>query len=621
MYPIAGLTTLAPDGVTIPFADGHTRQLPCLTAGPFRHSTKAWSYPDDARGHTTAQLKQGVISASALSLLPPPNGCGSIRSVRRPCHLLLVLGLALATVATACGDDGGGGAEGLAAPRFVEEAGAIDHRYTGDFQYFVGGGVAAFDCDDDGRSELFFAGGSGPAALYHNDSQVGGTLAFTRLASPDTDLSAVTAAYPLDVDSDNRLDLVVLRVGEDVVLRGLGDCAFERANESLGIDGGNTWTVAFSATWEGDGSLPTLAFGDYLEADREGCEDSRLLRPDVAGDRYAPPIALSPGYCTLSILFSDWNRSGQRDLRMSNDRHYYLDGAEQLWRIPPGATPTLYNEEDGWRPLQIWGMGIASEDLTGDGYPEVYLTSQGDNKLQTLADGPARPTYEDIALELGVTAHRPYTGDDVLPSTAWHAEFADVNNDSFLDLLVTKGNVEAQEGYATKDPTNLLIGQSDGAFVEGAEDAGIVGYNRARGAALVDLNLDGLLDLVVVNRVEPATVWRNVGTGTADAPAAMGNWLALRLSQPAPNVNAIGAWIEVRDGDRTHAHEVTVGGGHAGGQLGWIHFGLGAVDIVEVRVHWPDGDVGPWTQVTTNEFAIIDRGATAPTPWAAEEGR
>ena len=46
-------------------------------------------------------------------------------------------------------------------------------------------------------------------------------------------------------------------------------------------------------------------------------------------------------------------------------------------------------------------MGIASQDLTGDAYPEVYLTSQGDNKLQTLADGAARPTYEDIALRRG----------------------------------------------------------------------------------------------------------------------------------------------------------------------------------------------------------------------------
>ena len=240
------------------------------------------------------------------------------------------------------------------------------------------------------------------------------------------------------------------------------------------------------------------------------------MRPD-AGRRYAPPIALAPGYCTLSMLFSDWQRSGRRDLRLTNDRHYYRDGTDQLWRVVPGSAPPLYTEADGWRPLQIWGMGIASQDLTGDGYPEVFLTSQGDNKLQTLADGPAQPTYEDIALGRGVTAHRPFTGGDVLPSTAWHAEFADVNNDGFLDLFVAKGNVEAQAGYATRDPSNLLLGQPDGTFVEGAEEAGIVSYTRAAARALVDLNLDGLLDLVVVNRAEPAAIWRNTGE-------AMGDW-------------------------------------------------------------------------------------------------
>jgi hypothetical protein len=507
----------------------------------------------------------------------------------------------------------------LEPPRFVEESGAIDHRYAGDFQYFVGGGVAAFDCDGDGRSELYIAGGSEPAALYHNDSEQGGALRFTLMPSPETDLTAVTGAYPLDVDGDGNSDLVVVRVGEDVVLRGLGDCRFERANEALGIDGGDTWTVAFSATWEGDNALPTLAFGDYLEADREGCEDSRLLRPDAAGEAYAPPVSLSPGYCALSVLFSDWSRSGQRDLRMTNDRHYYRDGMDQLWRVVPGEAPTQYTEDDGWRKMQIWGMGIASQDLTGDGYPEVYLTSQGDNKLQTLADGPAQPTYEDIALERGATAHRPYTGGDALPSTAWHAEFADVNNDGLLDLFVAKGNVDAQEGYAMRDPSNLLIGQTDGTFVEGGEAAGIVSYDPARGAALVDLNLDGLLDLVVANRVEPVTVWRNVGSGNADAPVAMGNWLAIRLQQPAPNVDGIGAWVEVSVGERTQVHEITVGGGHAGGQLGWLHLGLGDADRAELRVHWPDGAVSPWMESEAGGFAIIERGATAVTPWRAEE--
>ncbi len=183
------------------------------------------------------------------------------------------------------------------------------------------------------------------------------------------------------------------------------------------------------------------------------------------------------------MLFSDWDRSGRRDLRVSNDRNYYRDGREQLWRIAPGEQPREYTEADGWRPVQIWGMGIASQDLTGDGHPEVFLTSQGDNKLQTLENGPAQPTYKDMALKAGVTAQRPYTGGDVLPSTAWHPEFEDVNNDGLVDLFVSKGNVEAQPDYATRDPSNLLIGQPDGTFVEGGEAAGIVGYERARGAS------------------------------------------------------------------------------------------------------------------------------------------
>lgn len=73
-YPIDGLETLAPDGVEIPFADGHTRQLPRLTAGPFRYRTYAGTYLEAARRHTHVPLKQAVISASALSLLYPGEG-------------------------------------------------------------------------------------------------------------------------------------------------------------------------------------------------------------------------------------------------------------------------------------------------------------------------------------------------------------------------------------------------------------------------------------------------------------------------------------------------------------------------------------------------------------------
>ena len=520
-------------------------------------------------------------------------------------------------------------APGVAAvPRFVDETAAsgLAHTYGGDDSFDVGGGVAAFDCDADGLPDLFAAGGGAPAALFHNDSTTGGALRFTRVPSPVTDLRGVTGAYPLDVDGDGVTDLVVLRDGASVALRGLGGCRFEPANEAWHLAPTPAFATAFSATWEGAATLPTLAFGNYLDPQSPPgtyvCSDDELVRPAAARTSYADPVPLRPGFCSLSMLFSDWDGSGRRDLRVSNDRQYYDDevGGEQLWRVAPGEAPRAYGAADGWRGLRLWGMGIASRDVTGDGHPEVYLTTQGANTLQTLADGPSHPAFQDAALALGLSGTRPTTGGDPLPSTAWHPEFEDVNNDGRADLFVSKGNVDAIPDYALKDPSNLFLGEADGTFTDGADAAGIVRFERGRGASMADFNVDGLPDLVEVFLREPMRVWRNVGSGTADAPAAMGSWLEYRLHQDAGNRDGIGAIVETRTADGTTRHELTVGGGHIGGRLGWQHVGLGSADRAQVRVTWPDGEVGPWLDVAANQFVDIARGATDAVPWTPPQG-
>ncbi|PXX70619.1 5-methyltetrahydropteroyltriglutamate--homocysteine methyltransferase [Nocardia tenerifensis] len=73
-YPLHGLSNLGPDGAVIPFADGHTRQLPRLTAGPFRYGTFSSTYLQTARKYATAPVKQAVIAPSAVSLLYPADG-------------------------------------------------------------------------------------------------------------------------------------------------------------------------------------------------------------------------------------------------------------------------------------------------------------------------------------------------------------------------------------------------------------------------------------------------------------------------------------------------------------------------------------------------------------------
>jgi hypothetical protein len=100
----------------------------------------------------------------------------------------------------------------------------------------------------------------------------------------------------------------------------------------------------------------------------------------------------------------------------------------------------------------------------------------------------------------------------------------------------------------------------------------------------------------------------SAGTGGA-------HWLAVRAEQPGPNVDGIGGWIEVQAGGVTYRRELTIGGGHAGGQLGWTHFGLGAATEAQVRVRWPDGEVGAWQQVESDGFVIVDRATGGVQRW------
>ncbi len=506
----------------------------------------------------------------------------------------------------------------VAVPSYIEEttSAGIDSVYAGEWEYTVGGGVATFDCNADGFADMLLAGGTSAAKFYRNTAKRGGTLHF-EMQTSGLELDKVTGAYPFDINSDGVTDVMLLRVSENVVMRGLGGCRFERANESWGFDGGDAWSTSLAATWERGAAWPTVAIGNYINRQEEtspwgSCTDNWLHRPSVVDGRpqakFAAPLALKPSFCPLSMLFTDWNRSGTPSLRISNDREYYEGGQEQLWHIDPNKAPALYTESEGWKALRIWGMGIASYDLNFDGYQEYFLTSMADNKLQTLSSipegGQPQPSFKDVAFAKGVTAHRPYTGNDLRPSTGWHTQFEDVNNDGLVDLFIAKGNVAKMPDFAMKDPNNLLLQTSDGKFKEAGEAAGVASVATSRGAALTDFNLDGLLDLVVVNRWENAQLWRNTSSNA-------GRWIQVKLQQPAPNRDAIGAWLEVRRGPKVMRREITVGGGHASGQNGWWHFGLGDTGKAEVRVVWPDGNTSDWHNLDSNNFYLLERSKPA----------
>ena len=235
----------------------------------------------------------------------------------------------------------------------------------------------------------------------------------------------MTGAYPLDIDGDGITDLVLLRVGENVVMRGLGNCQFERANELWGFDGGDAWSTAFAATWEkgAAGRLwPSAITSTAARKLRRGAPAPTTGCTGLTGRRTSSrhPWRSSPVFARCRCCSPTGTGPARRRLRVSNDREYYEGGQEQLWHVDPGKAPALYTEKEGWKPLRIWGMGIAGYDLDFDGYPEYFLTSMADNKLQTLAtvpqDGKPRGHLQRCGFAKGVTAHRPYTGGDCAPA-------------------------------------------------------------------------------------------------------------------------------------------------------------------------------------------------------------
>lgn len=449
--------------------------------------------------------------------------------------------------------------------------GLLPHIYSGGWEHFVGGGVAVFDCNGDELPDLFAAGGESPARLMRNTGD------FQFIAAELPELTNVTGAYPLDIDADGEMDLFILRVGPNAVLRGAGDCRFTDATQNWGIPAGDAWSTSFTAWWQDQNDRPHMAVGNYVDRKDpdgpfEACDDNMVLTPAPEGYEHT---TLAPGHCALSMLAAQ-DASGKLRLRISNDRHYYVSGGkEQMWDI---ANTRFLTPDDGWPDLSVWGMGIASRDITGDGRDEVVLTSMGDQLLQLAGDDG----YSAAPFETGTYAQRPHVGGDGRPSTGWHAEFGDVDNDRRADLFIAKGNVDQMPGMATRDPNNLLIQQADGTFAEVAADAGVATMERARGAALADFDLDGRLDLVVVNRRAPMELYRNITDDT-------GNWIRIALHQKGGNPDAIGARIEVTAGEHMQSLQKLVGGGHAGGQSLPLHIGLGEDVTAQVSVHWPDG--------------------------------
>ncbi len=505
-------------------------------------------------------------------------------------------------------------ADDLDVPRFVEiaDAAGLRHTFESDAEFSIGGGAAAFDCDNDHDADLFIAGGNAPAGLFRNLSEPDTPLRFKNISAmlglDDTGIRRISGAYPIDFDNDNDLDLFVLRFGANQLLENDGKCNFSIAGGKAGIPDTDDRTTAFAATWRMGNDSPVLFIGNHAapapEPGKTGaCAPSYVVQTTDGQPDQAEIQPIAPSFCPLSYLLIDWSGRGQFDLRTANDLTAIEGGAGsgQLFRVEDD-TVSAFGEGDGWQAIDLSGFALAARDVDGDGLPEIVEADRRGGRLYAIEGEPAQPDFEDRSQLLGF-ADEAVDNDGQIPVFSWHVEFADFNNDSVSDLLIVRGQRQSPPVPSSHDQDMLLLGKPDGGFHNVGQEAGFALDTVGRGAAIADFDRDGCQDIVVVNRDAPVSLFRNRHCDGNNSPG----WLEVELEQDGVNGCAVGASIILRAGDNVQTQARTIGGGHAGGSKVPLHFGLGDNMEAVLRVRWPDGSITDPITIPANRVATIKR--------------
>ncbi len=555
------------------------------------------------------------------------------RSASRACVGCLLVAFA---VLTGCRRVADTRAEADTAKPWFEEIGAragIDfvHRSGHESRHFLpeimGGGAALFDMDNDGFLDLYVVQsgnlsnppGGGGNRLYRNRGN--GTFEDVTERS-----GAGLRGYGMgvtagDFDNDGHTDLYITNFGSNVLLKNDGHGRFIDVTAKAGVASSGWSTSAAFFDYDGDGALD-LFVAHYLNwrpsAEVECfsltgvpdyCSPASYDLPSAStlfhnnGDGTFTDVSVRSGLTSavgngLGVVAGDFNGDGRLDVMVANDRtpnHLWLNQGGGRFREAALAMGCAV-DQDG---VAKSGMGVDAVDIDEDGDLDllvVNLDGESDSFFRNQGT-----FFVDDTVSVGLrTPSRPFT--------RFGMALRDFDNDSFLDLYEANGRVGRQsETYSSDpyaEPSLLFRGLAGPRFEEVTPRGGTrpLLIASARAAAFGDIDNDGGVDVVVVNRDGRPFLLHNI-------VQHRGHWLLLRVLDEHRR-DALGAEVTLTLGSRTIRRDVRAASSYLASNDPRVHVGLGTETIARnVTVKWADGVHERFGDLQADRIVDLRRGS------------
>jgi|SRR5450631_497 len=500
-----------------------------------------------------------------------------------------------------------------------------------------GGGVALFDCNNDGRLDIavvndssidrYLKGGDLMVTLYQQDGD-SGTIHFTDVTKSSGLLTKgwATGLAVADFDNDGLPDLYVTGYGHNVLYRNLGGCKFQDVTEKAGLQAGGFSAGAAWADYDRDGYVD-LFVARYISTDVHhlppptsfAYKGVLVQGPDAMtgesdflfrnrGDGTFEEVSAKAGVNDpqkrhgMGVAWGDYDGDGWPDLFVTNDGDYnflYHNLKNGSFEEVGMQSGTALGDNG-----QIYGnMAADFGDFDRDGKLDIFITKYG-NQPAGLYWNKGASEFQDVAQKSGIAGRSSQP-------VKWGAGFGDFDNDGWPDIFMASGNFSSlldplPDEPRFREPIQLFRNQGDRSFSEIADAAGLNDgpMESRRGTAFGDINNDGNLDVVVFNVGAPPSLFLN--------ETENGNHRVLiRLVGVKSNRAAIGARVIVTTAGMTQIDEIHAGNSYLSTSDSRLHFGLGSDPIMKkIEVRWPSGLTQEFRDIKADAIYEVKEGQT-----------